>query len=311
MAQWGELDIPDLSGKTALVTGANSGLGLATAQALAARGAEVVLAGIDDDATERAMQKIIGNTPGAKLHSLALDLSDIDSVQSAADTFLSAHSHLHILVNNAGVFGLPYGQTKQGFERVFGINHLGHFAFTGLLLDALRATPGARIVTVTSVAHRSGKLPLDDLNWQKRRYVSYGAYSQSKLANMIFALELDRRLRCAQIDAISLAAHPGYAATNIFFSGGVAQPSYSRRFWNRFAKVGAAWFAQPAELAALSALYAATKEDVTGSELIGPGGLMEFRGYPKSASPSELALDPALASALWQQSELMTGVKWL
>lgn len=311
MPKWTDADIPALHGKTALVTGANSGLGLATAKSLAAHGARVVLAGIGDNATERAIRDIRTHTSDAVVDSLTLDLSDLGSVRTAAEHFQKQHSKLHILINNAGVFGLPYGQTRDGFERVFGINHLGHFAFTNQLADVIRATPGARIVTITSMAHRSGKLPFDDLQWEHRPYSQGGAYSQSKLANLVFALELDRRLRRAHTDAISVAAHPGYSATSIFFAKGVAQPSISRRLWNRIAALGAATWAQPAHIGALPALYAATQEDVQGGQCFGPGGLMEFRGPPKLVKPSARAQDVQIARKLWRHSQNMTGAQWL
>lgn len=311
MRKWTEADVPALHGKTALVTGANSGLGLATAKSLSAHGAQVILAGIGDDATERAMQNIRAHAPNAVLESLTLDLSDLSSVRTAAKQFLKQHRRLDILINNAGVFGLPYSRTQDGFERVFGINHLGHFALTGLLLGAIRTTPGARVVTITSMAHRSGKLPFDDLNWERRQYSQGGAYTQSKLANVSFALELDRRFRRARIDAISAAAHPGYAATSIFFARDVANPTASRRLWNRFAALGAATWAQPASLGALPALFAATQSDVQGGQLFGPDGLMEFRGHPKPVKPSAQACDAHIASELWRHSQDMTGVEWL
>ena len=295
--RWSDNDIPSLDGKTAMVTGANSGLGLETAQRLAMRGARVVLAGIGDAATTSAMQKITALAPNAQLENLTLDLGDLASVRAAAQTFLNQHKRLDILVNNAGVFGLPYGQTKDGFERLFGINHLGHFAFT--------------VVTITSVAHRTGKLPLDDLNWEQRRYSIGDAYSQSKLANLMFALELDRRFRRANIDAISVAAHPGYAATNIFFSKDDKPPTPGRRLWNQVAKLGAKTLAQPASRGAWPALYAATSEDVQGGQFFGPHGLLEFRGYPAVAVARAQADNVALAGELWRHSEQLTGVEWL
>lgn len=311
LPRWTAADVPDLSGKTALVTGANSGLGLAAAHNLAAHGAQVILAGIGARDSARAIQQIHACTPNAELGYLPLDLADLGAVHTAAKQFLKKHTRLHILCNNAGVLGLPYTQTKDGFEAVFGINYLGHFALTGLLLEALRATAGARVVTVSSMAHRNGKLPFEDLHWTQRHYSAARAYAQAKLANLVFALELDRRLRRAGIDAISTAAHPGYAATNIFFSGGNGATSMGRRMWNRFATLGTHTLAQPAALGALPMLFAATADGVQGGEFIGPDGLLEFRGYPKRAKPSRQASDPETGAKLWRVSIAMTGVDYL
>lgn len=307
---WTEADIPPLAGKTALVTGANSGLGLETARALAARGAHVVLACRGAAKAEQAMSLIRTRVADAQLEFLALDLSDLASVKAAAQAFKSRHSQLHILCNNAGVMGLPYGRTRDGFEMLFGTNHLGPFALTGLLLDVIRITPGARVVTLASLAHRRGKLPLDDLHWERRRYNRAGAYGQSKLANLVFALELDRRFRSTGIAALSAAAHPGYSATNVVYARDT-QPSISRRLWHAMARTGNAILAQPAAMGALPTLYAATAADTRGGEYIGPGGCIEFRGPPVRVQPARHALDPALASELWRRSEEMTGVRYL
>ncbi|MFA5938007.1 MAG: oxidoreductase [Sinimarinibacterium sp.] len=310
MTRWTERDIPDLAGKLALVTGANSGLGLATAQALAAHGAHVVLTCRGQAKADAAMAQIRARTPKAKLEFLELDLSDLTSVRHAADTFKARHKRLDILVNNAGVMGLPLMHTKDGFELLFGTNHLGHFAFAGLLFDRLRAASGARIVAVASLAHWTGRMPLDDLNWERRRYNKAGAYSQSKLANLMFALELQRRLDARSVDVLSLAAHPGYAATNIFFGGEAAQESLLRSLWTRAAQLGAALFAQPAELGALPSLYAATAPDAVGGGYYGPNGPFEARGYPKRAYISPLARNARVAAELWTASEHLTGVRW-
>ncbi|MEQ1438927.1 oxidoreductase [Fontimonas sp. SYSU GA230001] len=310
MTRWTERDIPDLSGKTALVTGANSGLGLATAQALAAHGARVVLACRGQAKADAAIAQIRARTPEARLEYLELDLSDLGSVRRAADQFRAGHPRLDILVNNAGVMGLPLLRTGDGFELLFGTNHLGHFALGGLLLDRLRAAPGARIVSVASLAHWTGRMPLDDLNWERRRYSKAGAYAQSKLANLMFALELQRRVDRAGLDIKSIAAHPGYAATNIFFGGEAAQASLLRSLWTRAAKLGAAVFAQPAELGALPSLYAATAPDASGGEYYGPDGPFEARGHPKRAYVSPYARNPRLAAGLWAASERLTGVHW-
>lgn len=311
MSRWTENDIPPLDGKTALVTGANSGLGFATAQALAACGAQVILGCRDQRKAEAAMARIREASPQAKLEFLPGDLSDQSSVRKAAELLKSRHARLDIQVNNAGIMTLPYGKTKDGFETLFGTNFLGHFALTGLLLDLTRATPGSRIVTVTSLSERIGSLPLDDLNWEKSRYSKRGAYARSKLANLVFALELDRRLRRAGIGTLSVAAHPGYSATNIVYGGGQGGESIIRSLWNLMARVGNAILAQPAALGALPSLYAATAAGVKSGEYIGPDALFEFRGYPKRVQASARARDEKLAAGLWQKAEEMTGLRYL
>ena len=311
MSVWTEAQIPDLRGRIALVTGANSGLGLETSRALAGKGARVVLACRGAAKAEEAMAAIRAKIPDAQLEFLPLDLSDLASVRAAAETFESRHARLDILCNNAGLMTLPFARSRDGFEMIFGTNHLGHFAFTGLLLDVIRKTPGARVVTLSSVAHRNGRLPLDDLNWEREPYSKPGAYGRSKLANLLFVLELQRRLQRSGIDAISVAAHPGYAATNIVYGGSEAPPSLRRKLWNLMARVGNVLLAQPAQMGALPTLYAATAADVKGGEYLGPRGLLEFRGYPARVRPSRLAQDERLAAGLWARSEQMTGVRFL
>ena len=310
MARWTEADIPDLSGKTALVTGANSGLGFATASALAAHGAHVILGCRDARKAEDAMTRIRASTPQAKLEFLPGDLSDQSSVRKAAELLKSRHAQLHIQVNNAGIMTLPYTKTRDGFEMLFGTNYLGHFALTGLLVGITSRTPGARIVTLSSISERMGRLPLDDLNWEKTRYSKGAAYARSKLANMVFALELDRRLRRAGINTLSVAAHPGYSATNIVYGGMQSSESLRRRIWNFLARIGAA-FGQSPERGALPSLYAATARDVKSGDYFGPDGFVEFRGYPRRVKPSARARDESLASGLWTRSEELTGVRFL
>lgn len=309
MGKWTKRDMPSLQGKTALVTGANSGLGLETALGLAEAGARVILACRSPDKAQQAATTIRSTCPQAELDSLQLDLASLDSVRHAVQQVAERYSQLDLLINNAGVMGLPLSQTVDGFETLFGTNHLGHFALTGQLFELISQTPGARIVSVASVAHKSGQLPLDDLNWQRRAYSMPGAYAQSKLANLLFALELERRLRRSGVDTISVAAHPGYAATNVFYAR-EAQISLARRIWNAMSWVGA-FMAQSAAKGALPTLYAASAADVKGGEYYGPKGPLEFWGYPDCAAPRGLALDEQLAAGLWQASASMTGVNWL
>ncbi len=311
MSKWTEANIPQLTGKVALVTGANSGLGFSTARALAARGAHVILGCRHERKAEAAMAAIRASVPEAKLEFLPGDLSDQASVRSAAELVKSRHSRLDIQVNNAGVMTLPYTKTRDGFEMLFGTNYLGHFTLTGQLLELTRSTPGSRIVTVTSLMERMGHLPLDDLNWEKSSYSKQGAYARSKLANLVFTLELDRRLRKTGSSTLSLAAHPGFAATNIVYGGGGAGSSLLRRLWNLATGFANTLLAQPADRGALPSLYAATLPDINSGAYIGPDALFGFRGYPTHVKPSHRAQDEALGRGLWERSQELTGVHFL
>src|SRR5438105_1555980 len=301
---WTYGDIPDLTGKLALVTGANSGLGLYATRGLAARGAQVVMACRDRAKALTAMQQISAEIPGAKLEILALDLADLSSVRRFADTLMQRHESLDLLCNNAGVMALPRRATCDGFEMQIGTNHLGHFALTGLLLPLLKRSPTARVVTVSSLAYVMGRIRLDDLNWAQR-YAKWPAYAQSKLANLMFALELARRLPASSRNVISTAAHPGYAATGLQMVG----PQMENSALGKLSMlVSNALFAQPAQLAALPTLYAATAPDVGNGEFFGPKGLLQIRGAPTRRRPSRRAKDAAAAERLWALSERLTGV---
>jgi NAD(P)-dependent dehydrogenase (short-subunit alcohol dehydrogenase family) len=300
--KWTAADIPDQRGRTAIVTGANSGLGRVVAQELARAGAQVVLACRDTGKGEAAAERIAASAPGARVEVAELDLAALDSVRSFSEGFARGDRPLDLLVNNAGVMAPPHGRTVDGFERQLGTNHLGHFALTGRLLPLLRDRAGARVVTVSSAAHRGGSIEFDDLQ-SERRYSRWGAYSQSKLANLLFALELDRRLRSAGLPLISMAAHPGYAATNLQFSG---PPAYERAFM----RVGNLLFAQSAAMGALPILFAATAPDLAGGSFVGPDGLLEGRGHPRQVSPSSAARDEQAARRLWEVSERLTGVAY-
>lgn len=311
MAKWTAADMPKLAGKVAIVTGASSGLGLETAAALAAAGADTVLGCRRVERAQHAVEAILQRAPGAKVRNIALDLSDLKSIERFARTFADQYGRLDILCNNAGAMMLPQGRTPDGFELVFGTNHLGPFALTGHLLGLIRRTPGARVVALGSLTHRSAMLELDDLNWERRPYSKAGAYGASKLANLLFAFELDRRFEEAEVDAMSLAAHPGWAATDIAL-GGVREPvNGAAKAWKKLVEMGNKFFAQPAALGALPTLYAATAPDLHGGEYIGPDGLFEMRGYPTQVSPELQARDRELAGRLWQQSEQLTRVQYL
>jgi NAD(P)-dependent dehydrogenase (short-subunit alcohol dehydrogenase family) len=300
--KWTAQDIPDQSGRTAVVTGANSGLGLETARELARHGAHVVLACRNTDKGEQAAQSIRADVGDAQVDVRALDLGSLDSVRSFAQALSSEHASLDLLINNAGVMAPPRRTTADGFELQFGTNHLGHFALTGLLMGILEKGRDTRVVTLSSGAHKIGKIDFDDLQ-REQRYSRWRAYGQSKLSNLMFALELDRRLRAAGSSVLSVAAHPGYAATNL---QAAAAPLMDRLIM----KVGNFVIAQSAEMGALPTLYAATAPDLEGGMFIGPDGMGEQRGYPRPVAPSQAATDEDVAARLWTVSEELTGVRF-
>jgi len=294
---WSESDIPRIDGRLAIVTGANSGLGFETARVLASRGAEVVLACRNEERGRTAQ----GRIPGASLR--LLDLADLASVQRFADETLAEGRPLDLLVNNAGVMALPFGRTKDGFETQLGVNHLGHYALTGRLLPLLLEAPRGRVVTVSSLVHVPGRMRWDDLSFQRGGYHPWVAYAQSKLANLLFTFELERRLREAGTNAIALAAHPGYAATNLQL--GATERSFEG-VWRLFnSRV-----AQSAADGALPTLYAATAPEAEGGALYGPGGPFEMRGSPKRVSGRGRANSRTDAERLWEASERLTGVRF-
>jgi NAD(P)-dependent dehydrogenase (short-subunit alcohol dehydrogenase family) len=300
--KWTSADIPDQTGRTAVVTGANSGLGLATARELARHGASVVLACRDTDKGARAVEGIEAAAPGAQVSLASLDLGDLASVEAFAEDFRSAHDSLDLLINNAGVMAPPRRVTSDGFELQLGTNHLGHFALTARLIGAMAGQPDARVVAVSSNAHKFGRIDFDDLQ-SERHYNRWRAYGQSKLADLITALELDRRLRRAGSTVESVAAHPGYAATNLQTA---APPLLDRTVMTVTNRL----FAQSAEAGALCLLYAATEPGLEGGVYVGPDGLGEARGHPKVVSPSRAAYDEQVAARLWDVSERLTGVRF-
>ncbi len=294
---WTRADIPSLAGKTALVTGANRGLGLEIACGLAGAGATVILGCRDAGRALDAITEIRRRVPGAKPRAMTLDLADLASIRLFAKEFSARHSKLDILVNNASAILVPQGKTRDGFETHIGVNHLGTFALTGLLLDCLRG--GGRIVNTSSMAHKMTKgLDLDDLNLERARYKDMDAYGRSKLATLLFTFELDRRLKKAVLPVTVATAHPGWSNTN---------PDKGGFFLRLSNKV----FAQPAAAGALPALYAATMPDVQGGEYFGPGGMAELRGAPKRVPSRPEARDAVAAQRLWALSENMTGVRYL
>lgn len=309
MSHWTTADMPDLKNKLAVVTGANSGLGFHTALELARNGAQVVLACRGREKAESAMNAIKAAVPGAQLEFMALDLADLDSIAAFAKTFKARHQKLDILHNNAGVMALPLVRTKQGFEMQIGTNHLGHFALTGLLLDVLLAASAGRVISTSSLAHNwTRSMDFGDLNWERKRYKKWDAYAKSKLANLLFAYELQRRLSKAGARAISVAAHPGYAATNLQATGPTMEKS---ALGQMFMRIGNALLAQSAEMGALPQLYAASMPDVRGGDYYGPDRMGGNRGYPKKVGSNQASRDEDSARRLWELSEKLTGVRYL
>jgi NAD(P)-dependent dehydrogenase (short-subunit alcohol dehydrogenase family) len=309
MKKWSPEQIPDQKGKVAVVTGANSGLGYHTALELARHGAQVVLACRSREKTEAALKEIKAEAPQAKAVFMPLDLADLKSVAQFAQSFQAQYKRLDILHNNAGVMALPLMRTAQGFEMQIGTNHFGHFALTARLWDVLRTTPGARIVNTASLAHMATLgMDLSDPNFERKRYWKFGAYAKSKLANLLFTYELDRRLRKQKTDAIAVAAHPGVAATNLPFVG----PALENDKLTKWAMViGAKVVAQSAEAGAWPQLYASTMPDVKGGEYFGPDGFREFKGYPKRVSSMRNSHNAEAAQRLWALSEELTETSFL
>ncbi|WP_179466325.1 SDR family NAD(P)-dependent oxidoreductase [Mycolicibacterium vinylchloridicum] len=293
MAAWTVNDIPDQTGRTAVITGANTGLGYETARALASKGARVVLAVRNLDKGKAAADLIARRYPGADVAVQELDLTSLESVRAAADQLRAGHDRIDLLINNAGVMMTPKQTTKDGFELQFGTNHLGHFALTGLLLDRLLAVPGSRVVTVSSNGHRMGQIRFDDLQ-SERSYSRAGAYGQAKLANLLFTYELQRRL--AGTNTIATAAHPGSSATEL------------GRNLPRIVEWGFGLTVQSSEMGALPQLRAATDPSVLGGQYYGPSGFLQMRGYPKLVSSNGRSHDIAAQKRLWAVSEALTGV---
>ncbi|MDQ1398397.1 MAG: hypothetical protein QOK20_329 [Acidimicrobiaceae bacterium] len=281
-------DIPDLTGRTVIVTGANSGIGRAAATALAAHNARVVLAVRNTEKGKEAAAQMPGSTEVRQL-----DLASLASVRAFAEAW---DGDIDLLVNNAGIMVPPYSKTADGFEMQFGTNHLGHFALTNLLLEHVTG----RVVTVSSTGHRMGAIDFDDLNWERKAYKPWRAYGQSKLANLLFTAELQRRLTSVGSSVRATAAHPGYASTNLQFQSG-------RRSVNIVSRIGNRLLAQDADSGALPTLYAAVA-DIPGDSFAGPRGFMEQRGAPKLVGRSGSAKDMETARRLWDVSEQLTGV---
>jgi NAD(P)-dependent dehydrogenase (short-subunit alcohol dehydrogenase family) len=303
-ARWTEADIPDQAGRTAVVTGANAGIGLQTAKLLASRGAHVVLACRNPGRAEQAAARLRSAHPAASVATVALDLASLASVRAAAAQLQAAYPRLDLLVNNAGVMEVPYERTEDGFELTLGTNHLGHFALTGLLLPSLLATPGSRVVTMSSQGHASGVMNFEDLQ-HDRGYEPATAYFQSKLANLLFTYELDRRLRAAGAATAAVAAHPGVVYTDLFRTRSkLDQLLISPRL-----RAVNFWFAQSVRMGALPVLRAATDPGVRGGDFYGPRRRFDT-GYPARVESSARSRDVADQARLWAVSEQLTGVAY-
>jgi NAD(P)-dependent dehydrogenase (short-subunit alcohol dehydrogenase family) len=300
--QWTESNVPDQRGRVAVVTGANTGLGFDTARVLAERGATVVLAVRDTEKGKQAAQRISTAAPGADVTVAQLDLSSLASVRAAAAELRERYAGIDLLINNAGVMYTPRQKTADNFELQFGTNHLGHFALTGLLLDRITSVPGSRIVTVSSIGHRMrAKIHFDDLQWE-RSYDRLQAYGQSKLANLLFTYELQRRLAATAAPTLAVAAHPGFSTTEL------ARNSPAALRW--LVPVTAPLIAQSAAKGALPSLRAATDPDVLGGQYYGPGGPGELKGSPKLVTSSKQSHDADIQRRLWTVSEELTGVRF-
>ena len=303
--KWTAADIPDLTGKVVIITGANSGIGYESTLELARKGAEVILASRDQLKAERAIQNIRREIPGAKLKFIQVDLASLESIRNFADDFKENYDRLDILLNNAGIMLIPYGRTEDGFERTVGTNHLGHFALTGLVLERLIKTPGARVVNVASNAHYGGEMDFEDLLFEEKgAYTPMKAYGRSKLANLLFTYELQRRFQSKGYDVIALAAHPGISATELA----------NHLFFNLIS-----WLIQPAmklvfqssAMGALPSLRAAVDPEARGSQYYGPGGKGERSGYPVVVDSNSASKNVEDAQSLWDISEELTGIKYL
>ena len=304
--KWSARDIPAQEGRTAIVTGANSGLGYHTSRALAMKGARVIMACRNIQKGELARELILQDKPVVKPEVWKLDLSDLGSVQAFADQFRSQADGLDLLINNAGLMAIPYGKSKDGFEMQFGVNHLGHFALTAQLWALLKKTELSRLVNVSSAAHHMGRIRFEDIHWEKR-YSKWGAYGMSKLSNLLFTRELSKQLSGSGNSVTVVSSHPGYANTELQAKGAIMKGS----------KMGAMAFnlinkivAQPAAKGALPSLYAATAEGVVQGAYYGPGGFMRMKGWPAPDKPNAKKVTDEAARDLWKLSESLTGLNF-
>ena len=301
--KWTTNDIPDLTGKVIIVTGANSGIGYEAALEFARKGGRTILACRSMDKAQAALSRIQAQVPNAPAEIMQLDLASQASIHTFAEVFKAKYDRLDLLINNAGIMMVPYGRTEDGFERQFGTNHLGHFAVTGLLMDRILAAPGARVVNVSSIGHRNGIMDFDNLMYEDGKgYTPSAAYSRSKLADLLFTNELQRRLDAVGAHVTVTAAHPGGSNTNL-------ASHMEDRLLFRVARPLLGIVMQSAAMGALPTLRAAVDPQATGGDYYGPGGFQEIRGYPVLVESTAAAHDVAAARKLWEVSEALTGVK--
>lgn len=296
---WTAENIPNQKGKVAIVTGSSSGIGFEAARVLAEKEATVIVAVRNAEKGKAVVEKILQQNKNANVELMILDLADLKSVEKFAEEFKKNYSRLDLLINNAGIMIPPYSKTKDGFEMQFGTNHLGHFALTGLLLEVLLTTKGARIVNVSSGAHKVGNINFDDVNWEKRKYSAWRAYGDSKIANLYFTTELVKKLKEANADVRVTSAHPGYTATDLQRHSGLIN------FINNFN-----FLAMEVWQGTLPTLRAAFDEKAESGDYFGPKGFMEMRGFPGKVEPNKLSQDSKIAEKLWKVSEDLTKVKF-
>ena len=305
VVEWTSADMPNLRGKVVIVTGANSGIGFTAAKAFIRKGAQTILACRNMEKAEAALAEIKAAKPNAPAEIMQLDLASLESVRSFAAAFKEKYDRLDLLINNAGIMMVPYGLTDDGYEKQFGTNHLGHFALTGLLIDRIKATPGARVVNVSSNGHKMGEMDFDNMMFDGGEgYSGMAAYGRSKLANLLFTLELQRRFTRQGIDALATAAHPGGTDTNL--GAHMADSGFGKIVFPIFMR-----FAQSATMGALPTIRAAVDPDAEGGDYFGPDGFAEQAGFPIRVKMSAAAQDIDDAEKLWEVSQRLTGVEFL
>lgn len=294
---WLDENIPDQNGRIIIITGASGGIGFHAAQLLAAKNATIILAVRNLEKGGSAVKFILSQTPNAKVHVLKLDLAELQSIHAFADEFKNKFSRLNVLINNAGVMACPFSKTKDGMEIQIGTNHFGHFALTAMLFPILKSTFDSRIVSVSSALHKYGKIDFDDINWGKRKYKTWNAYADSKIANLHFAFHLNNKLVEKKMNVKSVAAHPGVALTEL-------------QRHKSSVKILTKLFGQSGKMGALPLIYAAAGSDVKGGDFFGPDGFNEIRGFPKKVNAISRSTDEAICEKLWQISESLSNVNF-